>query len=229
MYSLPRPAASALRQSALACVLFSLISSADASAQSARRDTATVERSEPRLATPAAISRDARSFARRVGLWASAGGGRGSAGLQCASCRSDVTPAFMGHLAVGGEPHERFHVGVETWMWLDVIGNGIDRLARGTQVIARHYPSTERALFVIGGIGTSRFSVDDGDARFDAASPALSLGLGWDVPFRGVILSPSLSMVASTGGALTSNRTGNVAADNARLGMWRSTLAITWF
>ncbi len=225
----PRCAGSALRSGTLACALSSLFAVVDASAQSARRDSSGVARTEPRLATPAAIARDARSFAQRVGLWASAGGGRGSAGLQCASCRSDVTPAFMGHLAVGGTPHARFHVGVETWMWLDVIGNGVDRLARGTQVIARHYPSSERALFVIGGLGTSRFSVDDGDARFDASSPALSLGLGWDVPFRGVILSPSLSMVSSTGGALTSNRTGNVAADNARLGMWRSTLAITWF
>ncbi len=220
---------SALRLSALVCALYALVPMVEAPAQSARRDSATVERSEPRLATPGAISRDARSFARRVGLWASAGGGRGSAGLQCASCRSDVTPAFMGHVAIGGTPHPRFHVGVETWMWLDVIGNGVDRMARGTQVIARHYPSSERALFVIGGIGTSRFSVDDGDARFDASSPALSIGAGWDVPFRGVILSPSLSLVASTGGALTSDRTGNVAADNARLGMWRSTLAITWF
>jgi hypothetical protein len=229
MPSLPRLAGSALLFGALAGAIPALFPVGAVAAQSVRRDSSASERAEPRLATPAAISRDARSFARRVGLWAAAGGGRGSAGLQCTSCRSDVTPAFMGHFAIGGTPHARFHVGVETWMWLDVIGNGVDRLARGTQVIARHYPSSERALFVVGGLGTSRFSVDDGDARFDASSPALSLGLGWDVPFRGVILSPSLSMVSSTGGALTSNRTGNVAADNARLGMWRSTLAITWF
>jgi hypothetical protein len=181
------------------------------------------------FSTPSAISRDAKAFARRVGLWASVGGGRGSAGLQCAACTARSEPAFMAHLAVGGRVRERFHVGVETWAYLDVIGNGVDRTARGTQVIARHYPMASRALFVTGGAGTSRFSVDDGDARFHAAAPALSIGLGWDVPMRGVVLSPQVHLVASTGGALTSERTGNSVADNARLGLWRSTVAITWF
>lgn len=181
------------------------------------------------LATPGAIARDASAFARRIGLWASAGGGRGSAGLQCASCTADNSSAFMAHFAVGGQPHPRFHVGVEAWMWLDVIGDGVDRTARGTQIIARHYPMADRRLFVVGGVGTSRFRVDDGEAPFHASSPALSIGLGWDVPFRGVILSPALHLVSSTGGALRSDRTGNSVADDARLGLWRSTIAITWF
>jgi hypothetical protein len=183
----------------------------------------------PRLATPGAIARDARSFAKRVGLWGSAGIGRASAGLRCAACQSDPSAAFSGTLAIGGRVRPRFHVGVETWAWLDVIGNGVDRMARGTQLVARHYPMHNRALHITGGAGTSRFTVDDGDTRFDASSPALSLGLGWDVPYRGVMLSPALSIVASTGGALTSSRTGNSVADNARLGLWRSTLSITWF
>ncbi len=183
----------------------------------------------PRLATPGALARDARSIAHRVGLWAAVGGGRGSAGLRCSACRSESSPAFLGHLAIGGRPHERFHLGVETWVWLDVIGEGIDRTARGTQVIARHYPLATRALFVTAGAGTSRFTVDDGNTRFAAASPALSAGFGWDMPFRGVVLSPVLTYTASTGGALTSNRTGNTVADDARLGVWRSTVAITWF
>jgi len=181
------------------------------------------------LATPAALKRDATTLARRVGLWASAGGGRGSAGLHCAACRSDAAPALTMHAAIGGRPHARFHIGVETWAWLDVIGNGVDRLARGTQVIARHYPSARRPLFVSGGLGTSHFGVDDGNARFTASSPALSIGGGWEVPFRGVVLSPALVLTTSTGGALRSDRTGNAVADNARLGFWRGTVAITWF
>jgi hypothetical protein len=181
------------------------------------------------LATPSAIKRDASAFARRVGLWASAGGGRGTAGLHCTACRSDAAPAFTVHAAIGGRPHARFHVGVETWAWLDVIGNGVDRTARGTQVIARHYPSARRRVFVTGGLGTSRFGVDDGDNRFSASSPALSIGGGWDVPFRGAVLSPTLVMTTSTGGALRSDRTGNPVADDARLGFWRGTVAITWF
>jgi hypothetical protein len=185
--------------------------------------------SAPGLATPSALKRDAVTLARRIGLWASAGGGRGTAGLHCDACRADVAPAFTVHAAIGGRPHPRFHVGLETWAWLDVIGNGVDRTARGTQVIARHYPSTRRSWFITGGVGSSRFGVDDGDARFSASSPALSIGGGWDVPFRGVVLSPTLVMTSSTGGALRSDRTGNPVADNARLGFWRGTVAVTWF
>lgn len=199
-------------------------------AQSARTPaTADTLATSSGLSTPSAIARDARSFARRVGLWAAVGGGRGSAGLQCSACRSGQEPALLAHLAVGGRVHARFHVGIETWTYLDVIGNGVDRTARGTQLIARQYPLRDRAVFLVGGIGSSRFIVDDGDARFETSSPALSIGMGYDIPVRGVTLSPLISMVASTGGSLVSDRTGNSAADNARLGLWRSTLTITWF
>jgi hypothetical protein len=216
-----------LRRHAVALLtLLTLAPYANARAQSEPPSTTS---REPRLATPSAVARDARSIARRIGLWASAGAGRASAGLSCAACRDETTPAVMLHLAVGGRVHSRFHVGVETWSWLDVIGNGVDRTARGTQLIARHYPLADKRVFITGGVGTSRFRVDDGNTRFAASSPALSLGLGWDVPFRGVVLSPTLHLVSSTGGALTSDRTGNSVADNARLGLWRSTIAITWF
>lgn len=191
--------------------------------------TAAGDPSSPGLATPSAIRQDATTLARRIGLWASAGGGRGTAGLHCEACRPDAAPAFTVHAAIGGRPHPRFHVGIETWAWLDVIGNGVDRTARGTQVIARHYPSTRRSWFVTGGVGSSRFGVDDGTNRFSAASPALSLGSGWDLPFRGVVLSPTLVLTSSTGGALRSDRTGNPVAENARLGFWRGTVAVTWF
>ncbi len=185
--------------------------------------------SSARLATPNAVRRDVALLAQRMGLWASVGGGRGTAGLQCDACRSDAGPAFMVHAAVGARPYARFHVGIETWAWLDVIGNGVDRTARGTQLIGRFYPSVRRAAFVTGGVGTSRFGVDDGEARFSASSPAVSLGAGWDLPFRGVVLSPAITLMASSGGALRSARTGNAVADAARLGVWRGTVGITWF
>jgi hypothetical protein len=181
------------------------------------------------LETPAALRRDASALADRLGLWASVGGGRGTAGLACAACRSDAGPAVTLHATVGGRVHPRFLVGVEYWAWLDVLGGGLDRTARGIQAVARHYPSESRALFVAGGLGTSRFALDDGNARFHAAAPALSLGAGWDLPFRGVVLTPTLVMTASTGGALRADRTGNALADNARLGLWRGTVAVTWF
>lgn len=193
------------------------------------RDTQSTRVSEPRLSTPGAVARDARALARRVGLWAAVGGGRGSAGLQCDACNSASQPAFLGHVAAGGTAHERFHVGVELWTYLDVIGNGIDRTASGTQLVARFYVQDARKLYLVGGVGTSRFSIDDGRTRFGVAAPALSLGAGWDIPVRGVVLSPALSLVASSGGTLTSSSTGNAVAPNARLGLWRSTVAITWF
>jgi hypothetical protein len=181
------------------------------------------------LATPAAIKRDASAFARRVGLWASAGLGRGSAGLTCPACQDTQTPALTAQFAVGGRVRERFHVGVALWSWLDVVGDGVDRTARGLEVIARHYPSSDSRWFLTGGLGTSRFAIDDGDARFHASAPALSLGLGWDLPMRGVVLSPMLAITSSTGGPLRSDRTGNAIAEDARLGLWRTTLSITWF
>jgi hypothetical protein len=181
------------------------------------------------LATPGAIRQDANAFARKIGLWASAGLGRGSAGLQCDACQGNTTSALTAQVAVGGKPHARFHVGVEWWTWLDVIGDGVDRTARGAQLLARHYPSTARAWFLAGGVGTSRFSVDDGTNRFHASSPALTLGTGWDLPFRGVVLTPAVAITSSTGGALRSARTGNAVAENARLGLWRGTLSVTWF
>lgn len=181
------------------------------------------------LATPAAIRRDASAFARRVGLWASAGLGRGSAGLTCPACQDTQSPALTAQFAVGGRVHERFHVGVTMWNWLDVIGDGVDRTARGLEVIARHYPSSTSRWFLTGGLGTSRFAIDDGDARFHASAPSLSLGLGWDLPMRGVVLSPMLAITSSTGGPLRSDRTGNAIAEDARLGLWRTTLSITWF
>ena len=221
--------ASRLPSGALSAMLLIGSLTAAHGVQGQTRSTSDSTASAPRLATPGAIARDARAFAKRVGLWGAASMGRGSAGLRCAACQSDQSAAFAGTLSIGGRAHPRFHVGVETWAWLDVIGNGVDRMARGTQLIARHYPLANRALHVTGGAGTSRFSVDDGDTRFDATSPALTLGLGWDMPYRGVMLSPAISVVASTGGALTSSRTGNNVAENARLGLWRSTLSITWF
>ena len=221
----------ALALAALALAALAFAAPTELGAQSAPPTTRGTDsvRQGSGLATPGAIARDARNLAQRVGLWASVAGGRGSAGLQCASCRAGSTPALALQLAVGGQPHPRFHVGIEMWSWLDVLGGGLDRTARGTQVVARHYPLSDERLFVTGGVGTSRYSVDDGDTRFAASAPALSLGLGWDLPFRGVVLSPTVVMVASTGGALTSDRTGNSVADNARLGFWRSTVSITWF
>jgi len=194
-----------------------------------RAQTAGTPPEERGLATPSAIRRDASAFARRVGLWASAGLGRGSAGLQCPACQDAASPALTAQFAVGGRVHDRFHVGVELWSWLDVLGGGVDRTARGVQVVARHYPSRVQRWYVAGGLGTSRFAIDDGDARFHASAPAMSIGVGVDLPVRGVVLSPMLAMTSSTGGPLRSDRTGNAVANDARLGLWRSTLSITWF
>lgn len=170
-----------------------------------------------------------RRSADRHGLWGSVGVGRASAGLSCEACARETTRAYAFHGTIGVRLSSRFLVGAETFAWLDVIGGGVDRIARGSYLVARSYPFEGSPLFLHGGLGLAGFQVNDGDVAFTTRSPSLSLAAGYDWRVGSMTLTPSITAITSTGGRLNSDRTGNAITDNARLGLLRSSLALSWF
>jgi hypothetical protein len=44
-----------------------------------------------------------------------------------------------------------------------------------------------------------------------------------------LLITPAVSALASTGGNLTSSETGNAITPNARLGLWRTTVGVSWY
>lgn len=175
------------------------------------------------------VSSALRRSADRHGLWGSLGLGRASAGLHCNACASDVTSAYAVQGALGIRLSPRFLVGVETFAWLDVIGNGVDRVARGTYLLGRLYMSPQSPLFLNGGLGVASFQLNDGEVAFLTRSPSLSLAAGYDWRVSTLTVTPSLAAVTSTGGRLNSSRTGNAVTENARLGLLRTSVSLSWF
>lgn len=170
-----------------------------------------------------------RALADRAGLWGSIGLARGSAGLRCATCASAQSYAYGGQAAIGVRLSPRFLVSAEQWVWLDVLGGGVDRSASGTQLVARAYPWPSSRTFVSGGLGVAGYEVDDGTVRFSTRSPSAALGVGRDARVGSVVVTPSVTALASTGGRLTSSRTGNAISEGARLGVLRGSVALSWF
>lgn len=170
-----------------------------------------------------------RRSADRHGLWGSIGVGRGSAGLNCEACANESTRAYSLQGTIGLRVTPRFLVGAETFAWLDVIGGGVDRIARGTYLIARSYPFATSRIFLNGGLGVASFQVNDGEVAFKTQSPSLSLAAGFDWAVGGLTVSPSITAITSTGGRLNSDRTGNAITENARLGLLRTSVALSWF
>lgn len=112
---------------------------------------------------------------------------------------------------------------------MDVLGGDVDRIARGTYLIARAYPSAGAKLFMQGGLGLAGFQLKDGDVTFSTKSPSASLTAGYDWRLDGFTVTPSVTAVGSTGGRLNSDKTGNSIADNARLGVLRTSVSLSWY
>jgi hypothetical protein len=165
----------------------------------------------------------------RKQFWLSGSLGRGEAGLSCTSCRDDRSRAVAGDLAVGLTVTPRFTVGVQTVAWLDVIGGGVDRMIRSTQLTARQFPFRNYPVFLSGSVGMSSYRLEDDESRFDARAPSVEMGLGYHWQLGSLLLTPAVQALASTGGALKSNRTGNAPTPNARVGLWRTTIGVSWY
>lgn len=170
-----------------------------------------------------------RRSADKHGLWGSLGVGRASAGLHCNACATEVTRAYAIQGSLGIRVSPQFLIGVESFAWLDVIGNGVDRIARGTYLLGRLYRSGDSHLFLNGGLGVASYQLNDGDVAFLTRSPSLSLAVGYDWRVSNLTVTPSIAAVTSTGGRLSSSRTGNAVTDNARLGLLRTSVSLSWF
>ncbi len=182
------------------------------------------------LAAPEPTVRSALShLADKHGLWGSIGLGRASGSLQCDACAKRATYAYAGHASLGWRLSPTLLVGAETLAWFDVLGGGVDRIVRGTYLVGRSYLTANRSLFVHGGLGIASYTIDDGDLGFRTQSPSASLAMGYDWRLRSVVLTPTIAAVASTGGPLRSDRTTNAIAENARIGMLRTSFAISWY
>jgi hypothetical protein len=186
-------------------------------------------RTTPSTKADSGIGAALRRSADRHGLWGSVGVGRARAGLDCDACSTATSGAYAVHGTIGVRITPRFLAGAETFAWLDVIGGGVDRIARGTYLIARSYPFGASPLFLHGGLGVASFQVNDGEVAFKTRSPSLSLAAGYDWRLGGLTVTPTLTAITSTGGRLNSDRTGNAITDNARLGLLRSAVAFSWF
>jgi hypothetical protein len=117
----------------------------------------------------------------------------------------------------------------ESFAWLDVFGSGIDRISRGTHLVARFYPMPNSAMFLNAGVGVSSFRIYDDEIGFVTRSPSMSFAAGYDWRVSNVTLTPSVAAIASTGGDLRSNRTDNAVDNNARLMLVRTSVAVSWF
>ena len=170
-----------------------------------------------------------RRLADKHGVWASLGVGRGAASLDCNACAPSTRSAYSIEGTLGIRLSPRFLVGAATFGWFDVMGGEADRIARGTYLVARGYRSAKSKLFLQTGAGIASFEVNDGKVKFRTRSPSLSLTGGYDWRIDQITITPAITAVGSTGGHLTSDRTGNSIADDARLGLLRATVSLSWF
>jgi len=170
-----------------------------------------------------------RRLADEHGVWASLGVGRGAASLDCDACASATTRAYSLQGTLGIRLSPRVLVGAETFAWLDVMGGQADRVAKGTYLVARGYRSVASKVFLQAGAGIASFEVNDGEVRFRTSSPSLSLTGGTDWRIDQITITPAIGAVGSIGGHLKSNKTGNSIADDARLGVLRATISLSWF
>jgi hypothetical protein len=213
----------------IALALLTSMARAQSGAASTPAASAAPSSSSSTPATDNSVAGALRRSADRHGLWGSLGVGRGSAGLSCDVCARESTRAYSIHGDIGIRLSPQFLLGVETFAWLDVIGHGIDRIARGTYLLARSYPFHGSRLFLNGGLGVASFQINDGEVAFTTKSPSLSLAAGYDWRVDGFTITPSIAAITSTGGRLSSDRTGNPVTENARLGLLRTSVALSWF
>lgn len=145
-----------------------------------------------------------------AGFWASAGAGGGWTRLSCAICRTDVRGGPALQLSGGATVRRGLLVGVEVDGWTRAEDEIRTLLLSGT-LSARIYPQLSRGLFLKGGVGVTRYSLDEGELR--TTLPGLLLGAGYDIPLSsGYAVTPSVGLLASSFGSLRSGD-GTVADD----------------
>jgi hypothetical protein len=154
------------------------------------------------------------------------GVGRARAGLDCDACSTATSGAYAVHGTIGVRITPRFLAGAETFAWLDDRRRGSHRArhpSHRTIVSAHMLRYFCRAKLVW------QFRSQRRDVAFLTRSASLSLAAGVDWHVAGMTVTPTIAAVTTTGGKLTSDRTGNAVTDNARLGLLRTSVALSWF
>ncbi|HEU4800787.1 MAG TPA: outer membrane beta-barrel protein [Gemmatimonadales bacterium] len=156
----------------------------------------------------------------RAGLWIEAGGGGGKIHIDCSNCaESTVIYGSAGYLRGGATFSDRIAWGLELFSLLE------DEFGANDQIILRQvtvspvvlwYP-WQGGVFVKGGVGISRMSVDapateDAPAIVGKATgSSLTFGLGLDLPIhRGIAVTTNFGVYYSANGDLVLPTVGTV-------------------
>jgi hypothetical protein len=114
------------------------------------------------LAILLATTAQAQQAQTRQGFWIGGGMGYGSMGLGCSSCAGvGREGSVTGYFKLGGTLRQNILLGVEMNGWTKSAGTG--RVTMGNFSGAAYwYPMPAQGLFLKGGAGYSRLSVDSG-------------------------------------------------------------------
>ncbi len=111
------------------------------------------------------------------GFWGGFGFGAGSLGIDGGTGRDT---GVMGYLKLGGTINERFLLGMESNAWTKD-ETGVRVTHTNTSAVAYFYPSATSGLFLKGGLGWSRLSVEVLGISVAENGGGAVLGLGYDV------------------------------------------------
>jgi hypothetical protein len=157
------------------------------------------------LAT-AANAQDAprASASTPAGTWIGAGVGGGWTRLTCAICRTDRNLGPSGHLRFGTTLRPGFLLGAEVDGWTRS-DNDIRSIVGAGAIATYLYPNPAGGLFLKGGIGYVRYSVDSGNLGTNLLG--LLIGAGFEFPVApGLNVTNYVSLLASSFGSLRSER-----------------------
>ena len=145
--------------------------------------------------------------ASRSGFGMSLGLGNGSTGVTCKGCEQfeeDRLNGISGYLRLGAYVSPKFFVGVEGTGWMKNSG-GIERRIAAVSVVFLGYPSPTGGFFVRSGVGGIRAVIEDPNVVAQGDGLTWQVGVGYDIRFGAVALTPYATYVNSTQVALTVN------------------------
>jgi hypothetical protein len=133
------------------------------------------------LAILLATTANAQQAQTRQGFWIGGGMGYGSMGLGCSSCAGvGREGSVTGYFKLGGTLRQNILLGVETNGWTKSAGTG--RVTMGNLSGAAYwYPMPAQGLFLKGGAGYSRLSVDSGTSTASDGGFGVLGGVGYDI------------------------------------------------
>lgn len=160
------------------------------------------------IATASAHQLSAQAVqASRSGFGMSLGLGNGSTGVRCDGCEQFEEPrvnGISGYLRLGGHVSPRFFVGVEGTGWMKN-SDGLERRIAAVSVVFLGYPSPTSGFFVRSGAGGIRAVIEDPSVVAEGDGLTWQVGVGYDIGFGAVALTPYVTYVNSTQVALTIN------------------------